>query len=203
MVIKSFFKLTLIVYAVVIGVGYTGFTKADQNEIRVKYCKNPQCTEVSDILTIDEFAKLKQLQPIKEESNFYDMLGLYLTAAIPIIGLLWWIINIQQDKKNLEQNIKQESTLDNKLEKILNKQELIITDFGDEIEKLHFKFEQILQQLTAYQLEAVKTVYSQNGKIELLIENLATTKALIAKVEDIENFLATNYQYNVRHQKAD
>lgn len=198
-----FHKLLLTTTIIAIGVFYGAHIDANQKEIQVKYCKNADCSEFSDRLTLNQLADLKQIELKEDPMSFYNMLGFYISAAVPIVALLWWIINLQQDKKNLEQNVKQECAWDKKLEKILTKQELIINDFSGEIEKLHFKFEQILQQLTSYQLEAVKTAYAQNGKIEMLVDNLATTKALIVKVEEIENFLVSNYQFKIGHSEKD
>jgi hypothetical protein len=136
-----------------------------------------------------------------------DYLGLVFTGGVPIFVFVWWLLNSQQDKKQLEQNQEQNDIIDKKLHELLKNQQqgciLHQTQFNELLGRVEDKIDLLSTQFSQEKYETLRKYYDHESKLSEIIKDLARNKIMIDSVREIENYLSLRHDYKIRTVKQE
>lgn len=189
MVKRALLKLLITNVVVIFIVGATGFASADLTDGTVE----------------DRRVYADVSAPIPKNDNkvtFIDTITIGSSLVIPFLVFIWWLINIYQDKKNMEHGARQDLEVDLKLDKVITNQHSWCIDHQDrlnkEFDKIHAKIESLSQQVSTAQIESLRNFYDHSGKINVLINEVGNINSMRRDLVEIENYLSLRHQYKVR-----
>lgn len=169
LIFSIFFAISFVVYA------------------QTSSCTSGECVKIAD----KENKSLLELK--QEENNYIEYLTLFITVAIPFFGVVWWIINSEQEKKIIKFSQIEDKKFEELLQEILSKQEKDIASIGLEIKELLIKIENMNNIVQKDKLDDLRILYAQEQKFCKINIDITTLKKidteLYKKIKEIDKRL--------------